>query len=227
MRYDPKKNEGEFMKVLTVANRKGGAGKSTCAAHFAVEAVKAGLKVILIDLDPQQTLETWWKKRTVDDIPLTESTSQELKEQISKLRKAGFELCIIDTPGDASVNARAGIEVADLVVIPSKPTAPDLSAIGRTIGMVEEAKKKFVFIITQGVLTTKLNFQASSALSGFGKVAPAIIANRTSYAKAMGTGESAATYDKKAEEELDQVWSFVRDHIFEGSSIKTKVKLVA
>ena len=38
------------MKVLTIANRKGGAGKSTCAAHIAVEAVKNNIKTILIDM---------------------------------------------------------------------------------------------------------------------------------------------------------------------------------
>ena len=44
-------------KILTIANRKGGAGKSTCAAHLSLEAVKNGFKTILIDLDPQKTLE--------------------------------------------------------------------------------------------------------------------------------------------------------------------------
>ena len=50
-------------KILTIANRKGGAGKSTCAAHLSLIAARRGLKTILIDLDPQKTLETWWKKR--------------------------------------------------------------------------------------------------------------------------------------------------------------------
>ena len=50
-------------KIITIANRKGGAGKSTCAAHFALEATNRGLKVILMDLDPQKTLEQWWEKR--------------------------------------------------------------------------------------------------------------------------------------------------------------------
>ena len=39
-------------KILTIANRKGGAGKSTCAAHFALASTHFGLKTILIDLDP-------------------------------------------------------------------------------------------------------------------------------------------------------------------------------
>ena len=215
------------MKVLTIANRKGGAGKSTIAAHLAVEAVNDSYKTLLIDLDPQQTLEGWWKKREKDDIPLTEANSENIKDQINKLEIAGFDLCIIDTPGDASVNARSGIEVADLVVIPSKPTAPDLSAIGRTIGIVEEAKKKFVFVITQGVLTSNLNFQASAALSSFGKVATTIIANRASYAKAMGAGESACVTDKKASDELSKLWGFVKENIFDEGLVKNKNKLVA
>ena len=215
------------MKVLTIANRKGGAGKSTIAAHLAVEAVNDGHKTILIDLDPQQTLEGWWGKRDNNDIPLTEANNENLKDQIDKLSVAGFDLCIIDTPGDASMNARSGIDVADLVVIPSKPTAPDLSAIGRTIGIVEEAKKKFVFVITQGVLTSNLNFQASSALSSFGKVAPTIIANRAAYAKAMGAGESAANSDKKASDELSKLWKFVKENVFDEATTKNKKKLVA
>jgi len=215
------------LKVLTIANRKGGAGKSTIAAHLAVEAVNDGHKTILIDLDPQQTLEGWWGKRDNNDIPLTEANNENLKDQIDKLSVAGFDLCIIDTPGDASMNARSGIDVADLVVIPSKPTAPDLSAIGRTIGIVEEAKKKFVFVITQGVLTSNLNFQASSALSSFGKVAPTIIANRAAYAKAMGAGESAANSDKKASDELSKLWNFVKENVFDEAATKNKKKLVA
>jgi chromosome partitioning protein len=171
-------------------------------------------------------LEGWWGKRKQDDIPLTEASSTNLDEIVRKLSDKGFDLCIIDTPGDASVNARVGISVADLILIPSKPTAPDLSAIGRTISMVEEAEKKFLFVLTQGNMTAKANFQASSALSGFGPVAPAVIANRTSYAKAMGMGESARNIDKKAEDELCQVWNFIQERLFDENTSK-KVKLTA
>ncbi len=214
------------MKVLTVANRKGGAGKSTCAAHFAVEAIKAGLKTIIIDMDPQKTLEGWWSKRDVEDLQLIDPLPNDLMGTLDKLREKGFDLCIIDTPGDASNNAKAGIKAADLVLIPSKPTAPDLSAIGRTISMVEEHQKKFVFVLTQGIVRSKATFQASSVLSGFGPVAPAVICNRTSYASAMGMGSSATEFDKLADEEVTQVWAFVRDKLFDSVQAK-KAKLIA
>jgi chromosome partitioning protein len=202
------------MKILTVANRKGGAGKSTCAAHLAVEAVKSGYKTILIDMDPQKTLEGWWQKREEENPFLIETTANDLDEILSKLIDKKFDLCIIDTPGDASINAISGIKAANLIVIPSKPTAPDLTAIGRTISMVEESNKDFVFVITQGIVRAKATLQAASVLSQFGAVAPSVISNRTSYASAMGTGGSACDLDKSAEEEISQVWAFVRSRLF-------------
>eukprot|EP01035_Chromulina_nebulosa_P020852 gene20852-27028_t len=156
-------------------------------------------------MDPQKTLEMWWQKREAENPFLIEANSNELAALSDKLAEKGFDLCIIDTPGDASLNAVAGIKASDLVLIPSKPTAPDLTAIGRTISMVEENKKKFTFVITQGIVRAKATLQAASVLSQFGAVAPAVISNRTSYANAMGQGNSAGLYDKLAEEEIKQL----------------------
>lgn len=214
------------MKVLTIANRKGGAGKSTCAAHLAVAATNSGLKAILIDMDPQKTLEGWWQKREEDTPLLVETTAVDLPNSIDKLRIQGFDICIIDTPGDSGDFTRSGIMAADLVIIPSKPTPPDLAAIGRTISLVEENKKKFAFVITQGIVRTKATLQALSVLSQFGAVAPAPISNRTAYASAMGAGKSAGDFDKIAEEEINQVWEFIKDTLFKSEKI-TKKKLIA
>ena len=211
-----------FVKVLTIANRKGGAGKSTCAAHIAIEASKSGLEVILIDMDPQKTLEMWWGKRDGENPYLIDTSEPDLMDIIEKLRVKKFDLCIIDTPGDASMNAISGIKAADLVLIPSKPTAPDLTAIGRTISMVEESKKKFCFVITQGINRAKATLQAASVLSQFGALAPSVISNRVSYASAMGQGESASSGDKVAEEEIRLVWDFIRGILFEKEQVKKK-----
>ncbi len=211
------------MKVLTIANRKGGAGKSTCAAHIAVEAVKNGMNTILIDMDPQKTLEMWWQKRTEDNPQMIDTSANDLHSLIEKLREKQFDLCLIDTPGDASLNAMTGIKVADLILIPSKPTAPDLAAIGRTISIVEESKKKFVFVITQGIIRAKATLQAASVLSQFGAVAPYVISNRTSYASAMGQGNSASFFDKAAGEEITHVREFIKTRFDEERSQKQKL----
>lgn len=213
-------------KILTIANRKGGAGKSTCAAHLSLMAAKNGLKTILIDLDPQKTLETWWKKREEDNPFLTDIDPQKIEEVINHLNDHDFDLCIIDTPGDTSINAMSGLKVADLVLIPSKPTAPDLQAIGRTIATIKSLEKKFLFVITQAVARTKLAMQGASVLSEFGSVAPSTIGNRVAYANAMQAGTSAADEDKLAAEELDLVWNFISSRLFdtEVSNAKEKVR---
>lgn len=214
------------MKVLTVANRKGGAGKSTCAAHLALEASRAGMRVILIDMDPQKTLENWWNKREEENPYLIDVMANDLRTTINDLEKNNLDLCIVDTPGDASLNAVVGIEVADLILIPTKPTAPDLTAIGRTISMVEENNKKFCFVITQGINRAKSTLQAASVLSQFGALAPSVISNRISYANAMGQGDSAVLLDKSAEREIQEVWSFVSNMLFKKSANNKKKMVV-
>jgi len=214
------------MKVLTVANRKGGAGKSTCAAHLALEAARAGMRVILIDMDPQKTLESWWNKREEENPFLIDVMANDLRTTISNLETNNLDLCIVDTPGDASLNAVVGIEVADLILIPTKPTAPDLTAIGRTISMVEDNNKKFCFVITQGINRAKSTLQAASVLSQFGALAPSVISNRISYANAMGEGVSAVLLDKSAEREIQEVWSFVSNMLFKKSANNKKKMVV-
>ena len=201
------------MKIITVANRKGGAGKSTCAAHIALEAVRAGFKTILIDLDPQKTIETWWAKRQDDNPYLIDANAGNMHAIIQSLSDKKFDLCIIDTPGDTSDQATLGMSIADLVVIPSKPTGPDLSAIGRTISMVKEQQKPYIFILTQAISRTTSALQAAFVLSEFGAVAPTTITNRVCYAHAMSSGISAAEIDKNASEELLKLWNYIAEKI--------------
>ena len=202
------------MKVLTIANRKGGAGKSTCAAHIAVEAVKSGYKTILIDLDPQKTLNQWWDNRISEEPHLTDAPPSDLEKKIQELEEKNFDLCIIDTPGDASIKSVSAIRVGDVVLVPSKATAPDLAAIGRTIALLKENNKNFIFLVTQGNPSSKNPLQAISVLSEFGPVAPSVMSNRTSFANAMGVGESASDIDKNAARELDIIWAFVEEKLF-------------
>ena len=219
-------------KILTVANRKGGAGKSTCAAHLALEAVNSGLKTLLIDLDPQGTLETWWKKRKEENPWLAEVGADKLEEVLQNSNKHGFDICIIDTPGDTSLNALTGIKVADLVLIPSRPTGPDLSAIGRTISIVKQEHKEYIFLLTQATPNprAKAATTAMGILSGFGEVVPTALSSRTSYANAMNGGISAAALDKSAQEELSVLWQYVQKKLFSDKNIgdddgKAKIRL--
>jgi chromosome partitioning protein len=64
------------MYVIVLASQKGGAGKTTLAAHLAVAAEAAGDgPAVLIDTDPQGSLSAWWNVRKAEVPVLAPMTS--------------------------------------------------------------------------------------------------------------------------------------------------------
>ena len=51
------------MRSFSLLSQKGGAGKTTLAAHLAVYGAMRGVKVALIDTDPQRSAADWWRAR--------------------------------------------------------------------------------------------------------------------------------------------------------------------
>ena len=87
------------MKVIVLASQKGGVGKSTLAAHLAVEAERAGSgPVALIDTDPQGSLSAWWNIREAETPTFAQISLSKLPEQISQLAANKIKLVFIDTP---------------------------------------------------------------------------------------------------------------------------------
>ena len=79
------------MKTIVLASQKGGAGKTTIAAHLAVAAELAGdSPCVMIDTDPQESLVAWWNCRQSETPAFAPSTLKELSEKLEALDKAGF-----------------------------------------------------------------------------------------------------------------------------------------
>jgi len=136
------------MKILAIASSKGGSGKSTLARGLAVHAALEGLRVLLIDLDPQKTTEKWWGKNERKN-PVVGDLGN--KRDLSALAGLDFDLCLLDTPPEHefSWRSREAIRVADLVLIPVRPSPDDIDAAGLTVSAVQAAKKPFAFIPSQ------------------------------------------------------------------------------
>ena len=87
------------MYVIVLASQKGGAGKTTLAAHLAVAAEAAGDgPAVLIDTDPQGSLSAWWNVRKANSPKLAPMTIAELPEKLVLLAAAGYGVAVIDTP---------------------------------------------------------------------------------------------------------------------------------
>ena len=200
------------MRTLVVASQKGGVGKTTIAGHLAVmaEQMEAG-PVALIDTDPQGSLSSWWNERKAE-APLFASVNiANLKDHLQALAKAGVKLAIIDTPPAVTDTIREVLSVADLVLIPTRPSPHDLRAVGSTVELVEQAGKKMIFIVNGAAARAKITGEAAIALSQHGMVAPVTIFQRTDFAASMIDGRTVQEIDAQSRStaEVEKLWNYV------------------
>lgn len=200
------------MRTLVLASQKGGVGKTTIAGHLAVMAEQQGAgPVALIDTDPQGSLAAWWNERQAETPLFASVEIDKLAEHLQQLAAAGIELAVIDTPPAVTAMIRAVLQVADLVVIPTRPSPHDLRAVGSTVDLVEQAGKRMVFVINGAAARAKIAGEAAVALSQHGTVAPVTLYQRTDFASSMIDGRTVQELDPKSKsaEEVTALWNYV------------------
>jgi cellulose biosynthesis protein BcsQ len=68
-----------------MSSTKGGGGKTTLAAHLAVEAVKHKIGLVaIIDTDPQASLAGWWNLREAETPAFVQTTLKDLPTQLAQ-----------------------------------------------------------------------------------------------------------------------------------------------
>ena len=177
-------------QILAVAQQKGGAGKTTLAAHLAVVLSEYGLSVTLVDVDPQQSLSQWHQIRErlgehVTPLSLVTTDSSGLRSELTRV-KLTSDFVIIDSPPHASDEARSAIRYADMVLVPMQPSPLDLWATQATIKMAKREKTPVKMVLNrvnaQARLSQKMREEMQDmSLSLFG--------NRVAYASALLTGK--------------------------------------
>jgi chromosome partitioning protein len=117
------------------------------------------------------------------------------------------------------------LQLADLILIPVRPSPADLWAVADTVSLVKEAEKPFLFIITQAKTQASITAQAVAALSQHGRVAQSFIADRVPYAVAMTGGHTAPELSGKspAAAEIAALWRDVKTCFHENMKIERKV----
>jgi chromosome partitioning protein len=137
------------MRTIAFVGQKGGSGKSTIASSLAVAAHEMKEEVCVIDMDPQGSLAHWAKTRMADDIGVVASGAARLPALLASLERNGVTLAILDTPGAEGAASSAAMQIADLNIVPSRPSIFDLWASARTRTALEEIGAKFVFLLNQ------------------------------------------------------------------------------
>lgn len=200
------------MRVLALAARKGGVGKTTIAGHLAVQAEACGHgPVALIDTDPQGSLSAWWNGRAQDTPLFVQATIAELPRQLDALRQHGIRLVIIDTPPAITENIEAVVALADLVLIPTRPSPHDLRAVGATVDLVERCGRPMIFVVNGATPRARITGDAAVALSQHGTVAPTTLHQRVDFASSMIDGRTVQEVNAKSNSaiEVAELWTYV------------------
>jgi chromosome partitioning protein len=200
------------MRVLAMASQKGGSGKTTLSGHLAVQAQRAGHgPVVLIDLDPQGGLFAWWNDRTADYPAFAQTTVARLPADLEMLRQQGFKLAMIDTPPPTVMAIQNVINVAELVVVPTRPSPHDLRVVAATVDMCQRAGKPLTFVINAAEPDAPINADAAVVLAQHGSVAPITIHHRADYAASMIDGHTVMEVDPDgmSAAEIAHLWTYV------------------
>jgi len=196
-------------KVLTMAQQKGGAGKTTLVAQLAVALAIRGNKIALVDIDPQGSLTAWFRIREesglAKNISLTAVAGWRAQAAVDKLKSLN-DFVLIDSAPHAEIEAKIAVRAADLIVVPIQPSPMDLWATQPTLDLARAEKRRVLIVINRAQTRAKLSDALSARIADLGAgVANSAIGNRVSFAASMmegkGTVESAPK-SKAAEEML-------------------------
>jgi len=207
-------------RVFTVAQQKGGAGKTTLVAHLAVFWSGLGRSVAVIDIDPQGSLSRWVGMRRQarpdnGDIGFTFSqiTGWRLAGEAERLAR-DHEAVLIDSPPHAATEARIAIRAATLVIVPVQPSPMDLWATQPTLELAQSERRPSLLVVNRMPSRARLATEMTEKLTTLGiGVAVATLGNRIAFAETLadGAGVSEAEPGSSAAEEIaavgEEIWS--------------------
>jgi len=179
--------------VLTIAQQKGGAGKTTLAAHLSVALAAGGMRVAAIDIDPQGSLSHWAGLRRAR---LGEGRAPEvltlsgwrLPGALDRLRGT-TDIVLVDSPPHAESDARTAIRGASLVLAPVQPSPVDLWASKATLELARAEARPVLLVVNRMPPRTALAQEMVATLAAAGiAVAAATLGNRVAFAASLAEG---------------------------------------
>jgi len=187
--------------VIAVAQRKGGAGKSTVAANLAVSLLALGARVALMDTDPQATLARWHGLRGPEarPLPFSAGAGWRVPGEVDRLRKTA-NFIVLDTPPHADTDSRVAMRAADLVLIPLQPSVPDLWAMEATLEVAAAEKRAVALMLNRVPAQGRAAQEVADTLKARKlPLFPTPFGNRTAFAAAFAEGLGAAEHAPRSQ----------------------------
>lgn len=203
-------------RVLAVLGQKGGSGKSTILLSLAVEAMKNGRSVTIIDIDPQGTASKWGDRREAEQPVVVSAQAERLDKVMADITT---DLIMIDTAGKADREGIAVSKRADLILIPCRPNMADvetLAAISELLALSRSTSKAAV--VWNGALNpndARIS-EAGGLVENLGlATSPCVIVSRVAFADALIAGQTASEIEPsgKAATEMGALYTWAMERI--------------
>ncbi len=184
-------------KVITIAQQKGGAGKTTVAVHLAVALAQKGNRVAVLDIDPQGSLSYWHSIREkrfgegYTGLTHMAVSGWRVASEVSRMRKQ-CDFIIIDSPPHTETEARTAIRAADLILIPVQPSPTDLWATKPTLELAKAERVPVRVLLNRVSANSKL---AAKIADDLDCLAETTLGNRVLFASSLLEGRAATEVD--------------------------------
>lgn len=149
---------GSVMAVISVANAKGGSGKTTSAVLLATELVRRGARTALLDCDELKLAASWAKAaRLGDRLTLVETVAASNLAVHLKTLRSNHDHIVIDLSGarDALVAFAAGL--SDLVLVPVQGCAMDSRGAAHVLELIDLVSANAHLAINRAVVLSRVN----------------------------------------------------------------------
>jgi chromosome partitioning protein len=178
--------------VITVAQQKGGTGKTTLAANIAA-ALAPSRRVALLDIDPQKSLGRWHalrmaRPRPVITLTFSDTSGWRLPAELERLKRS-HDVVLIDSPPHLDTDARVAVRAADIVLVPIQPSLPDIWAAEGTLKLAADERRPAHLMFNRTPPTSKLRDAIAADLAARGlPLLRSALGNRAGFAHAFAAG---------------------------------------
>lgn len=178
--------------VITVAQQKGGTGKTTLAANLAA-AFAPSRRVALLDIDPQKSLGRWHSLRRARlqeaaALAFSDISGWRLPAELARLQR-DHDVVLIDSPPQLDTDARVAVRAADIVLVPIQPSMPDVWAAEGTLKLAADERRPAHLVFNRTPATSKLRDAIAADLAA--RKLPLLrsaLGNRAGFAHAFAAG---------------------------------------
>jgi chromosome partitioning protein len=181
-------------RVITIAQQKGGAGKTTLAAQLAVVWALQGRRLAVLDIDPQGSLAAWAELRRVRlgdagmGFEFAALSGWRAGEWVERHARAA-DFVVVDSPPHAEMEARVALRAASLVVVPLQPSPLDLWSAATTLRLAREENRPVLAVLNRVPARSSLVETTVAELTRDGvPIAVATLGSRVAFAQAMAQG---------------------------------------